>query len=216
MHSHSHARTVADETWRTAREALEARVAHAETAAQQALRDSSKVRARARCGCLYFVSKCERAESSPFDLILGESEPPPPPDILPRFFRVICRVDIVSAFFPPFSYSQLSIQSRPIASVHCPSSSAHRPPQDAAVARRLLAENQRLAAEVAASTDEALVDARAALERRERQLDAVRAQKAQLQVCVWSLFFCWLLGVCVLGESLVITGSVFICFSFCF
>ncbi len=55
-------------------------------------------------------------------------------------------------------------------------------PQDAAVARRLLLDNQRLAAEVAASTDEALIDARAALERRERQLEAVRAQKMQLQV----------------------------------
>ena len=57
-------------------------------------------------------------------------------------------------------------------------------PQDAAIARRLLLDNQRLAAEVAASTDEALVDARAALERRERQLEAVRAQKTQLQVRV--------------------------------
>jgi hypothetical protein len=38
----------AEASWRTAREALEARVAQAETAAQQALRDSSKVRPVAR------------------------------------------------------------------------------------------------------------------------------------------------------------------------
>jgi hypothetical protein len=80
---------------------------------------------------------------------------------------------------PPLAFTYFS---RTLSASPSPSPSPFPYPQDAAAARRLLLDNQRLAAEVAASTDEALADARAALERRARQLEAVRAQKAQLQV----------------------------------